>query len=182
MSDYKDTLNIDKHLVVTVESIKLNRKSNYFLIIELEQNSDFWVSKNPRRTDVAISTAAPHFRLNSFQFCISLRDQVQSQLPLVTMCKLFEIILHKDSSKTRLVAFARVVLEEGQVNRLLNGETLQERDITLNLIEDQNMNRKLTPDWKWFRRKSNLQAAQSFGTLALTLQYLPKVDIFIFCF
>jgi hypothetical protein len=183
MSDTKDTLNIDKHLVVTVESIKLTRKSNYFLIIELEQNSHFWVSKNPRRTEVAISTATPHFRLNSFQFCLSLRDQVQCQLPLVTICKLFEIVLHKDNSETQVVAFARLVLAEDQLNRLLSGESLQERDIKLNLIEDQNMNRKPTPDWKWFRRKSNLTTAQSFGTLTLTFQYLSKVNIFIFgCF
>jgi hypothetical protein len=179
MNDNSKSLNSGKHLLVTIETIKVQRKSNYFAMVELEDNSNTAASKNIRRTDVAIATAKPRFRRNSFEFCLCLSILEQGRVSLAAICKLFEIVLHKDSSETNLIAFARVSLSSEHLDRLLSGETVQERNIQLISIDIHHNGRKSTSECKWFRRKSIVPSTCSFGTLSLSFQLVcqPKTPV-----
>jgi hypothetical protein len=178
--------NFVKYLIVTVENIKVTRKSNYFLTIELEQNSKIHKPKNLLRTDVAIATKAPRFRHNSFHFLLSSRESFE--MPLIITCNLFDITLYKDNSETHLLACLHVSLSSEQLKRLVVGETLEQRDLQLNSIGAHSSDKK-TPlsDWKWFRRKTVLivPSDHPFGTLCLSFRCISAVSelpIFLHCY
>lgn len=85
----------EKALVVRLGQTDLNRKSNYFVVVEVENHNNASYLKATKRTDVAKNTYKPQFLQNVFQFTITQISTESSPFDanIIVVIKLFEVKL-----------------------------------------------------------------------------------------
>lgn len=173
----------EKALVVRLGQTDLNRKSNYFVVVEVENHNASYL-KATKRTDVAKNTYKPQFQQSVFQFTIAQISSVSSpfEANIIVVIKLFEVKLKEkltgnaqpNDDAISCVGVAKLALNSYSYRSLLDGLSI-----------DAKLNSPSQPSKSSSKKKKDKDISLSesedtadMGVLTLHLQIQAKVTRF----
>lgn len=174
----------EKALVVRLGQTDLNRKSNYFVVVEVENHNNASYLKATKRTDVAKNTYKPQFLQNVFQFTIAQISTESSpfEANIIVVIKLFEVKLKEklvgnaqpNNDAISCVGVAKLALNSYSYRSLLEGLSI-----------DAKLNSPSQPSKSSSKKKKDKDISLSesedtadMGVLTLHLQIQAKVTSF----
>lgn len=174
----------EKALVVRLGQTDLNRKSNYFVVVEVENHNNASYLKATKRTDVAKNTYKPQFLQNVFQFTITQISTESSpfEANIIVVIKLFEVKLKEklvgnaqpNNDAISCVGVSKLALNSYSYRSLLEGLSIDAKLSSPSQPSKSSSKKKKDKDISL----SESEDTADMGVITLHLQIQAKVTPF----